>query len=270
MPSTSTLPDRLYKYESLSVQSLQNLKAQSIYFGSPTNFNDPYDCAISPIIKPLSDKELNTLRELFLQDPVLPDNVRHALTKMPLELFRDQLMKSGEEAFRRNKSRFLSTRGVACFSERNDDLLMWSHYAGKYKGFCLEFDTSRLQFDKILKVNYSNALPTVNLIPLLDDADVDASEVLSIFTTKAIAWSYEAEWRAIHQAAGTLYGYPPESLTGVFFGPEIERGALEIICLILQGQNQTVRFWKGQRSTVAFKVDFEKFTYTSFRESQFE
>ncbi len=39
-------PKLIYKYENFNVQSIKNLKSQSIYFGSPKNFNDPYDCAI--------------------------------------------------------------------------------------------------------------------------------------------------------------------------------------------------------------------------------
>ncbi|MGF1711490.1 hypothetical protein L4C37_13075 [Vibrio kagoshimensis] len=57
--------------------------------------------------------------------------------------------------------------------------------------------------------------------------------------------------------------YPRESLTGVYFGPNITPDMIEIICLILQGQNPTVRFWRGKRSEVSFKVEFEEFFYTS-------
>ena len=42
--------------------------------------------------------------------------------------------------------------GITCLSEVKDDLLMWSHYGGKYKGFCLEFDSKYAPFTKTLKV----------------------------------------------------------------------------------------------------------------------
>lgn len=35
-------PARLYKFEPFTARSLQNLKSQAMYFGSPRNFNDPY------------------------------------------------------------------------------------------------------------------------------------------------------------------------------------------------------------------------------------
>lgn len=38
-------PPTLFKYEPFSLRAVQNLKQQAIYFGSPSGFNDPFDCA---------------------------------------------------------------------------------------------------------------------------------------------------------------------------------------------------------------------------------
>ena len=56
------MPPFLYKYESLTTQSLENLKNQVIYFGSPANFNDPDDCANPDLIKP-TDDEIEAFRQ---------------------------------------------------------------------------------------------------------------------------------------------------------------------------------------------------------------
>ena len=37
--------------------------------------------------------------------------------------------------------KFLRSSYSTCFSETNDNFLMWSHYASKHKGVCLEFNT---------------------------------------------------------------------------------------------------------------------------------
>jgi hypothetical protein len=67
----------------------------------------------------------------------------------------------------------------------------------------------------------------------------------------------------LHSEGNKFYHYPPEALTGVYFGPEISEAALEIICLIIQGQNKKTLFWKGTRNSKDFKVDFDQFYYTS-------
>ncbi len=36
-------------------------------------------------------------------------------------------------------TKFLANSYTTCFSENNDDILMWSHYASKHSGICLEF-----------------------------------------------------------------------------------------------------------------------------------
>ncbi|MBA4853875.1 DUF2971 domain-containing protein [Emticicia sp. BO119] len=40
---------------------------------------------------------------------------------------------------KRLTTKFLENSYITCFSERNDNFLMWSHYASKHYGICLEF-----------------------------------------------------------------------------------------------------------------------------------
>jgi len=260
------IPASIYKYESLSHQSLENLKAQGIYFGSPLKFNDPYDCALFPNILTLSDQQIDQLRRKYLEDPRISEKARNQLIEASLELLRQSFMSTGHLAVNDLINLFLKSKGVACFSERNDDLLMWSHYGGHYKGFCLEFSTKFEPFEKLRKVTYRKDIPSVDIAPiLLTDND---DQILDLFFTKSEAWSYEAEWRVVHNVVGTRYTYPEECLTGVYFGPDISDESMEIICLILGGQNEIVSFWRGHRSKTEFSVLFEKFTYTSYLEAK--
>lgn len=260
------VPTYLYKYESLSPRSLENLKAQVLYFGSPLQFNDPYDCALVPNIRIPSDQEVEQIRRVYLDDPKTPAQMRAKFSAASTDTLKQILMRTGRSVFSHAVEDFLQRRGVTCFSECNDDLLMWSHYGGHYKGFCLEFSTAFPPFEKIKKVTYRKDLPSIDLVPLLVPDNYD--QVVELFCTKSEAWRYEAEWRAIHAQAGTKYTYPTECLTGVYFGPDISDDALEIICLILGGQNESVKLWRGQRSTTEFKVVFERFTYTSHLEAK--
>lgn len=259
-------PPKLYKYEAFSAQSLVNLKSQVLYFGSPLSFNDPYDCALKVNIRRPSDEEVESIRGFYLKQRDLPSAVKDEFTNTSIEKLRMSFMRAGAIALQNATNKFLQTKGVTCFSELNDDLIMWSHYGGKYKGFCLEFSTEFEPFEKIWQVNYQGDLPTIELAPLLMEHNFDFIQTL--FCTKSEAWRYEREWRAIHVEAGTKFGYPAECLTGVFFGPDIDRQSLEIVCLILGVQNETVKFWQGSRSTTEFKVQFEPITYTSLLEAK--
>lgn len=98
-----------------------------------------------------------------------------------------------EEEIQRLTEKFLKNSYVACFSETNDDFLMWSHYSSKHAGVCLEFTlekenmfpyeylgsrkhdsekykesmsewetNSYISWDNVRKVNYESEQPFIN------------------------------------------------------------------------------------------------------------
>ncbi|WUR16022.1 DUF2971 domain-containing protein [[Empedobacter] haloabium] len=261
MNSPASLPpSRIYKYFSFTSQNLENLKNQAIYFSSPKNFNDPYDCSVSPTIDVPSDEDVEGVRKQYLME-IPPGSPAHKqMLCATTEHLRQIFVKSAADTVAAKIKDFSERRGVSCFSESCNDLLMWAHYGGNYKGFCLEFESA--YFAKLHKVNYSSTMPTFDPIPILR-GEMEANDFMSVFSSKSPSWAYEKEWRALHANVGTLYSYPPQVLTGVYFGPEITKAALEIICLILQGQNETVKFWRGVKSTSEFKVEFDQIDYQS-------
>src|SRR5689334_12310823 len=259
-------PQRIYKYEALNARTLQNIKGQVLYFGSPLNFNDPYDCALTPNIQVPNDEEVEHLRGQYLRREGLNERQKHEFETYSTEQLRAMLLRSAQGGIRESIDTFLAKRGVTCFSERNDDLLMWSHYGGRYRGVCLEFNTQIDPFGKIRQVRYVPALPQLDVTTILLRNEFDP--VQELYSTKSDCWSYECEWRAFHDVAGTRYTYPPEALTGVYFGPDIEEESLEIVCLILTGQSEGVRFYQGSRSTTEFRVLFQEFTYTSYLQAK--
>jgi hypothetical protein len=163
----------------------------------------------------------------------------------------------------KNIIEYLENKGVSCFSSEKSNMLMWSHYGQKHTGFCLEFDTSIEPFNKAKKVKYVRDFPKLNVENLLINKMFQ--EILSLLHTKSIDWKYENEWRCIHAEAPKLYSYgDTKSLTGVYFGAEMDQCAIEIICLILQGQNSNVKFWRGTKCSDKFGVEFKQFSYIPY------
>jgi hypothetical protein len=263
--SETNPPPCLYKYVELTAQTLKNLKGQILYFGSPLKFNDPYDCAITPIIPPPSDDDVEIIRREFLKRNDIPRSTRQEFETFQTDKLRESLMKGVRGAMEDVTQKFLKTNGVTCFAECNNDLLMWSHYGGHYKGLCLEFSTKFDPFAKVHKVEYVKTPPVVDVLHVMLNGK---TVVWELFCTKSDVWSYEKEWRAMHAEVDKEYGYPSEALIGVYFGPDIDRQILEIVCLILCGQNETVKFYKGTRSATEFKVLFKEITYTSHIEAK--
>lgn len=259
-------PKIIFKYESFSAQSLRNLKAQSVYFGSPLGFNDPYDCALKAGVAHPSDDAVATLRAAYAARPDVPAEIQKQFAQSSTDDLREIVMRNALRILDKHAERFLHERGVSCFSERNNDLLMWSHYGGRYKGFCLGFSTDYQPFSSIRRVDYTEEMPKIDAVEALMHDNFDP--MLDLFCTKSKSWAYEGEWRCLHKKAGTLFTYKTEALQSVFFGPDIDLESLEIIRLILAGQNPNVRFWRGHRSNERFEVAFEEFTYTSYLEAK--
>lgn len=260
-------PATVYKYESFNVRFLINLKAQSLYFGSPRNFNDPYDCAITATAADPSPDQIELVKQHYLSDPSLSPSLKRQLESMPPDELRQQLVNGANKAVTNARETFLNTKGVTCFSERNDDLLMWAHYGGQYKGICLAFNTDKDPFTKLRPVRYIDAIPQIDIVDFTVNKNHDKM-LDDLYCTKSNSWKYEKEWRAIHSDAGTLFTYEANALRAIYFGPDIERQPLEIVCLIIQGQNPDVQFFKGKRSETEFKVEFKNFTYTSYAEAK--
>lgn len=132
-------------------------------------FNDPFDCA-------------------FLYN-------HHSKDVYDRKTEYDLAVKEGLEQFERDKkSEKMQKRVfVACFSEINNSMLMWSHYAEQHTGLCIGY---RLH-DLIEKYNcfpviYSNQMPLIS-----DIGNAEENTLYQSILTKREDWSYEQEWRII-------------------------------------------------------------------------
>lgn len=256
-------PSTVFKYNAFSTRSLLLLKRQSLYFGSQREFNDPYDCAINATIESPQENVLEDIRNMYVTSSETPEDARQRFAEMCNRELRVVLLRAAHVALAQEREEFLDRKGVTCFSERNDDLRMWAHYGDRYRGFCLEFRTSVKPFEKLRRVNYVKDMPSLTLHQILVEKEFD-SILTALYCTKSMAWAHEKEWRAIHQTVGTVYTYDAEALKAVYFGPDIDEAALEIICLIIQGQNPDVEFWRGELSSETFGVSFTEFPYIPF------
>jgi len=228
---------------------------------SPRHFNDPFDCSLSFKLSQLSEIEISSLSSYYLQSGVT-ENSKLIFNQYGNEDLKLLYQNAAKDTLNKVNEKFLDSYGVCCFSETNDDLLMWGHYSEAFKGFCLEFRTDYEPFKKLHKVTYSDSLPTINTYELM--INENHPFVKDLYCTKSAKWRYEKEWRILHDKAGTLFNYEIECLKAIYFGPKIDFALFEILCLILIGQNPKVELWKGKLSDNEFKIEFEKVNYTPY------
>jgi len=261
---TTTRPETIFKYQPINVQSLNNLQSQCIYFCSPSQFNDPYDCAISAHVKKLRQSEVKAVKEQYLKELDKDSEEEKELSKMSRLHLREFLNRVVIKFVENHRLEFIENKGVSCFTETNDNILMWSHYADSGRGMCLEFNTESEPFTQSRKVDYLDEIPELDALPMLIEDDFE--QFINLFCTKSDDWEYENEWRCLHGEAGTKFGFESKALKAIYFGPEVDASSSNIVGLILHGQNPGVKLYRGETSKSEFKVEFTEVKYAPWKD----
>ncbi len=181
---------------------------------------------------------------------------------------------------------------MTCFSESNDNGLMWSHYANGHEGFCVEYDFKRLEVDPyglthhLFPVVYDEKRPiSRDIASMLEskrdldkaieenyeyDGKEELEDILPMFLVKSKIWEYEREWRVIYTKKqmydindNTLYAgnIIMKCISAVYLGyrihPEIKKNILEIVTR-LNTQNYNISVFQTVLKGEGYDLSFEK------------
>lgn len=248
-------PPVLYKYQAFNQLALSNLATRRIWCSRPLAYNDPFDCAIRVDSATLSDDEYDRLyvhlrpsrgNPLKFDETFAPLGSKHTA-------FRRQTRDGLDSAFEEQKRTMLNERGVCCFSECCDEILMWSHYADSHRGFCLGFDAGADPFCKTWQVNYVKDIPSLNPTSVVLHGATDVHRAMT--TTKSDRWSYEREWRFFHKKGHVSYGYDVGALQSVHFGAAASDADMLVVSKILDGTGARYFKMRLERSRFALHAE---------------
>lgn len=166
--------------------------------------------------------------------------------------------------------------GVFCLSEKNDNVLMWSHYADSHFGLVIEIDSNNEFFKNLKAVNYSNNRPVINIIKVYKK-DLSDSERIQytkdIFFTKSEDWKYETEYRDVRILSYgektnirgefgfpvVLFKYPIEIIKGVIFGSKWGKEEREAFYKLMEGTGYNIDYKQATLDKQLFKINIEPF-----------
>ncbi len=247
--------ERLYKYGRMNENSEQLFSCSTIWQASAASLNDPFECTPSFVFTHEPDKIMAQLiRTLRKNDSMLTHNAAVAeATAIYLQgrhrnpatwdALRDDLIHQY-----RNKV------GLYCLTERNDSILMWSHYAAEHTGYCLEFEATDYTpvFGTAHCVSYANAYPEIDFYNTTNEDGLTLS-----FLTKFTDWSYEREWRIVdHDAGPGRRDYPSELLKSVTFGLRMKNEHKVLIKQWLGTRSTPVRLYQSVQGMDRFELTF--------------
>ncbi len=253
-----------YKYDQLILTHL------AVWFASPADFNDPFDCKI-PYRFDLMSREDQYQRVYQIGRKTFPSwdseklkmETEKELRSNPL-FSRDAEVASG--AWEKYYNLIAKTYGVLSFAGNRKSILMWSHYADSHNGYCVEVDGKALAYqlfnlshtDDVYigfrRVQYEKDLPEV--IPTNDEEE-DLERHQSLLSSKSRDWSYEQEYRFIYVGKTRLSRYiNPDVIKRVILGCLMPQDHREEIAEIVHAKLPNTELWEAVRSNDKFKLDF--------------
>lgn len=233
----------LYKYRGYSARSFEMLIRRELYFASPTQLNDPYDCRMN--VRDSLSAAVSRAHKL--------GNQVHSAKLQQLQI--DPLYES--------MARDLAGVGVFSLSRVPDSVLMWTHYSDDHSGFCAGFRLSDTftthqnpyQIIGATDVGYSANNPLIDFFEKVVAAEKPPEWEkfwLPLFSlgmaAKAKPWGYEKEVRVLRKEAGSV-PFSPSELVEIIFGLNMPSPHKETLRKILSGSEWShVRFKEVARS----------------------
>jgi hypothetical protein len=163
---------------------------------------------------------------------------------------------------------------VFCMTEKEDNVVMWSHYADQHKGAV--FKLRRLekidhQFIVARKVAYTDEpQPYLTLDQQIDNSVGNAFHdptplVWNSAYIKHTDWAYEKEWRVhiplIHEPAGdgvAFYEEPKELFEAIYLGCRMPRETVDQMTALISEHLPDTEIYQAKKEPSQFRLSFDR------------
>lgn len=246
-------PGILYKYRSLANlegdRVRDTFENSAVYFPSPNEFNDPFDCKIELLLNGDEERWKN-----FIGKRLKTDRPNLSPADRLVEIHR--IIRSGSY---KNLDPSISTRaakraGVYCLSAVNDDILMWSHYANAHRGICIGFRAGPNDafFCRSQEVVYCPTYPLTSIF------DSDERRFETAVLTKSEHWNYEKEYRVIEPQGPGKYTFPQDLLVEVILGCEASESDRKSVTEWAQARSFKPKIFVARKKEREFGLKIEE------------
>lgn len=218
----------IYKYQPITTLTLSNLSKRKLWASPPSSFNDPFECRLQRTDSPKG------LEQLRLGNPQLSHLNDEEFVTLTIAHFEQQFARWG----------------IVCFSQRADDIMMWSHYANHHRGMCLAFShTEKTPMEEaVYPVEYIDHYPALRV-----DQIWHGEGLARVLHAKYSGWRYECELRRITVDRVGLQEYPGH-LSSVVFGLRTSDADQDLVRKIV-GTDDTVEFLKASLDPMEYKMN---------------
>lgn len=252
---------KIYKYLPMNLNTIRLLVTGHLYLVSPSRLNDPFESEFE-FEKIDNIPDIDFLKKIFTNKKIDVDKInQNNFYEHLKELLKDIL----DEEY-----------GITCFSEVNDDILMWSYYANSHKGICLEFDIDKLSKSEVIRIfdlkleniKTLNEVPKVEIIINEDGFTFKEKENIALW--KFPHWSHEKEirlhgnlsnYRNINGEIKRTIPFDSESLTGIYLGEKISEEDKNLLAHLINNHKelQHIKWYHVKKDLMQSNMKIEHF-----------
>jgi len=253
--------ESLFRFSSFDEEKIQRINSlfidKKLYHSLPEQFNDPFEC--KPHFNwPKIPKKIRAIREHLIKVAR-----RNGLKKKQAEtLISSQMCRSGfiQETISDATAKSFGELRICCFTIDKENLLFWSHYGNSHKGYCVEFDATKMPIAYAFKVKYENEYPGIEY-PRPTDARGFKPALI-----KSKSWEYEEEFRTIFvpnierqpENDGSSLILQGDEIKNVYFGANMPDKHKERLIDIIKSGPFHPGIWNTKLSKSNFKLEFTK------------
>lgn len=271
----------------------------SLRWREPKQFNDPFDHQISFIFpytqEQFSEAVLVEIEKLVyaVEEPVFLEETslsimirmlrdsRGVIPKKEVLLTLEQGVEESAQGFQQYQdninsliSNNLNNSRVLCVSEKNDNVVMWAHYADSHSGVCIRLQCIE-EIDNTLllakPVKYTDSFPVFpsleeHIKHLTGEQPISFGDLLyEIPYVKHEHWGYENEWRVHvpHEELENKVGFNdwqenPRVFGAIFLGCRIDQKDAADIMRIIEAKYPHIELYSAKPSDTKFEIDYER------------
>lgn len=260
----------LYRYQPYSgdyINYLSDLVLHNkIYYSSPLLFNDPFDCKLYGIkfseesviqfMRKRLEHQMRLFDRVMPQGMIRPDSEQLTeLLDVTIQQSRDKTIEDCAEALQELHKLVENEIGVLCLSSDPLNILMYSHYADRHQGICLEFTLDKDSMLNPQPVRYVKDYPALEF-GLSDD--VNLALAVALISTKSIDWAYEQEHRSLRGGGAGIVEIPDHYLSGIIFGCAADDETIQAVTDVVKQSSKSIKLYRAVKSDSSFTLHLEK------------
>ena len=247
---------KLYRYVPWNKYTIDVITHRHLYLATASEMNDEWEFRISYV---QNNNLVGSLKEMVANQEVELTVDDKSIT----EPFQNQnfiLREADAQSINSDRKNI----GIACFTDSNNNSMMWYHYADRYTGVCMEFmnifgediDNIRGVFGAVSYGPYSR----IDLIEQLRSNPLGFDPMYRFFY-KSIEWQQESEYRYIIPVCqgARYFPFSDTTLSSIYCGFRMDEHDLRLLYDLSTRDNNGVRVYRSRLRENDFGLDFEEY-----------